>query len=247
MENPFREGLLMDRPAEPCAIVIFGATGDLAQRKLFPALLHLCQEGRMSNETVFVAVSRGGLDLQQFRAKVFASAKEFAADSVTDEAAAHAFLERIFVHTEDTTTEAPFRYLQDHLNRLADSHGTRGNLLFYLSIPPTGYDVLARKLGASGLAQPTHGRWARIIIEKPFGRDLASALHLNSVLEQAFHEITISAKRQFRILWSCGWRIFFSSHSGTTNTSIMFRSPPPNRSELKIALNTMMSSVRCAI
>jgi glucose-6-phosphate 1-dehydrogenase len=188
IENPFREGLLMDRPAEPCAIVIFGATGDLAQRKLFPALLHLCQEDRISRETVFLAVSRSGLELQPFREKVLASAKEFAPDSVTDEAAARKFLERIFVHSEDTTSDEPFHYLQDHLNRLADSHGTRGNLLFYLSIPPTGYEALIRKLGASGFANTANDRWARIIIEKPFGRDLTSALHLNSVLEQVFHE-----------------------------------------------------------
>src|SRR3989339_318043 len=107
MEKPFRKGLLMDRAAEPCAIVIFGATGDLAQRKLFPALLHLCHEGTLSRETVFVAVSRGSLDLAQFREKVFASARQFAPSSVADEASAREFLERVFVHSEDISSEEP--------------------------------------------------------------------------------------------------------------------------------------------
>jgi glucose-6-phosphate 1-dehydrogenase len=187
-ENPFREGLQAEQPAEPCIIVIFGATGDLAQRKLFPALLHLAREGQLASQTVMLAVSRGKLELSKFRKMVIASAKAFAPASIADDESAANFAERIFVHSEDTTGEGPFVDLQDHLRTLAEEHSTRGNLLYYLSIPPTGYEPLIQKLGAGGMARFASDAWTRIVIEKPFGRDLESAQRLQAALDKVFAE-----------------------------------------------------------
>lgn len=93
--NPFRSGMLMEHPADPCVLIILGATGDLAQRKLFPSLAHLVREGRMSEQTQFLAVSRKEMNLDEFRTEVIENAKKLAPGSIPDDEFARRFAERI--------------------------------------------------------------------------------------------------------------------------------------------------------
>jgi glucose-6-phosphate 1-dehydrogenase len=178
-EQKLRAGLLTDKPAEPCAIVIFGATGDLAQRKLFPALIHLTREGALAPQTVMIAVSRRPIQDAAFRQTVLDSAGKFAPESLGDENLSGQFAARIFTCVEDDLAEL--------LRRLCASHGTCGNVLFYLSVPPTGYEAIVRKIGIWELSNTKEG-WRRIIVEKPFGWDLASARRLNQTLGEVFRE-----------------------------------------------------------
>jgi glucose-6-phosphate 1-dehydrogenase len=187
-ENPLRAGLLAERAPDPCIIVIFGATGDLAQRKLFPALMNLAHDGELPRETIFLAVSRRPLEEQQFRQTVLDSAAKFAPDAPKDPSFLTSFAERLFVHSEDLQNSEPFAQLPDLLYRLANTHGTRGNITFYLSVPPSSYEPIVLKIGASNLAKPKPSSWTRIIVEKPFGRDLATAVQLNATLAQVFAE-----------------------------------------------------------
>ncbi|MBI5060168.1 glucose-6-phosphate dehydrogenase [candidate division KSB1 bacterium] len=187
-DNPFRAGLLQDRAADPCLIVIFGATGDLAQRKLFPALMNLARGGELARETVMIAVSRRPLDASVFRATVLDSAAKFAPDSPRDPDFLERFAHRLFVHSEELSGTNPFVTLPDKLKQIAAAHNTRDNILFYLSVPPSTYEPLVLKLGASGLARSAENGWTRIIVEKPFGRDLQTARRLNTTLAEAFDE-----------------------------------------------------------
>jgi glucose-6-phosphate 1-dehydrogenase len=189
--NPFRAGLLQAREADPCLIVIFGATGDLAQRKLFPALMNLARGGDLPGETIMLAVSRHPLDQSAFRQTVLDSAAKFAPDAPRDPEFLAQFANRLFVHSEDLSGTDPLVTLPAQLMQLAESHGTHGNVLFYLSVPPSTYEPLVLKLGASGLTRSAAGSWTRIIVEKPFGRDLDTARRLNSTLATVFNESQI--------------------------------------------------------
>lgn len=184
--NPFRSGMLSERPADPCVLIIFGATGDLAQRKLFPSLAHLVREGRISEQTQFLCVSRGDLNESAFRQTVIDNARTLAPHSIPDEEFARRFAERIFV-VSDAGEGGRFDKLRWRLGEMAGAGGPHNHLI-YLSIPPTGYQPTIAKLGAVGISNPEHGAWSRIIIEKPFGRDLASARDLNHAAAQVFRE-----------------------------------------------------------
>ncbi len=186
--NPFQSGLLSERRAAPCVVVIFGATGDLAQRKLFPALLNLLAAGDMPPETVMLAVSRKPLDEKTFRDTVLESVRNFAPDAPTEPEILAKFADKLFTHTEDFTGTGPFNTLGGVLDKLSREHGTCGNVMFYLSVPPSSYEAVVRKIGISKLASSAADSWTRIIVEKPFGRDLATARKLNQALGEVFEE-----------------------------------------------------------
>jgi glucose-6-phosphate 1-dehydrogenase len=186
--NPFRVGLWAERVPDPCAIVIFGATGDLAQRKLFPALMHLAHDGRLPQDCALVGLSRRALSHEDLRKTVLKAAANFAPDLTNDPAFRAKCAERLFAGSEDSDNAEPFAQLPALLEKLKQSHGTHGNILFYLSVPPSSYETIVQKIGASGLARDTGGAWRRIIVEKPFGRDLESARRLNQTLLEVFAE-----------------------------------------------------------
>ncbi len=186
LQNPFRSGMLMEHPADACILVIFGGTGDLAQRKLFPSLAHLVREGRLSEQTQFLCVSRKDLDQNVFRDEVLKNARALAPGSIPDEEFAAKFANRIFTVT-DAAENGKFDKLRWRLGEMAGAGGPKNHLI-YLSIPPTGYAPTIAALGAVGLANPEAGAWSRIIIEKPFGRDFDSAEALNSSAAAVFRE-----------------------------------------------------------
>lgn len=176
------------RATDPCAIVIFGASGDLTHRKLLPALWHLHLEGRLPEGFAIVGMARSPHDDAGFREEARQSVARYARPAAAGPDAWDSFARRLFYLSQPYDDPASYARLGALLSSLEHSHGAGPNALFYLSTPPQGYAEIARQLGASGLTTETPERWARIIVEKPFGSDLASARALNQTLRSVFDE-----------------------------------------------------------
>jgi glucose-6-phosphate 1-dehydrogenase len=177
------------RTPPPAAIVIFGATGDLTQRKLVPALYSLATDQLLAPETAIVGVARSDLSDDEFRARMRTAVETHARVPVDDdiwEGFAHrlSYIAAPFDHADG------YARLRSHLERLDAELGTRGNRLFYLATAPEFFPVIAEQLGGAGLTdEPDDGeRFARLVVEKPFGMDLASARELHARLNAVFRE-----------------------------------------------------------
>jgi glucose-6-phosphate 1-dehydrogenase len=172
---------------EPAVIVIFGASGDLARRKLGPALHSLACEGLLPPQTQIVGVARSPLTDEAFREQIYTGVEVYSrlkpAQCMLWENAA----ERYTYITGGYDDPATYRNLVQHLANLDAAYSTGGNHLFYLSTPPFLYPIIVEQLGQAGLNNSGTG-WTRIIIEKPFGHDLASAQQLNTRVHEVFDE-----------------------------------------------------------
>ncbi|HBI14577.1 MAG TPA: glucose-6-phosphate dehydrogenase [Desulfobulbaceae bacterium] len=169
----------------PCTIVIFGASGDLTSRKLIPALFSLYGQGKLPDPVAIVGCGRSMMNDSQFREKLFAQlpAETTGRKQWPDFAAG--------VHYRALTYDLQsFQGLAGFLAELDRKVGARGNRIFDLAVPPELYPVIAELLGEAGLARESGQSegWARIIVEKPFGRDLASSISLNAILLKYFRE-----------------------------------------------------------
>lgn len=179
---------------DPCCIVIFGATGDLTQRKLLPTLAHLVHDHPLSESMCIVAFARRPLNDEQWRAMALKSIDEYMPeDDRLDSAAQQAFAQRLFYCQSDFSDREGYTRLAELLEKLDRERGTGGNRLFYLATPPELDPEIVYHLGGSGLARPAHNEngdesWARIVFEKPFGHDLASAQKLNRDIARVFRE-----------------------------------------------------------
>jgi len=187
----------------PCAIVIFGASGDLAQLKLIPAVYELCREKLVSDKFVLVGFARSTqkkdgtpLNDQQYRKDCFEAIKKHARHQPIDQDTWKRMEPNIFYVAGAYDSEDDQARLSARLKELDKSHQTGGNRLFYISTPPEVFEGIIRRLGERQVEQtPDRANgWQRVIIEKPFGRDLESAKHLNAVLHEYFEE-----KQVFRI------------------------------------------------
>jgi glucose-6-phosphate 1-dehydrogenase len=187
-ENPLREGLMLERVPEPCVIVIFGATGDLTVRKILPAIYNLRRAGLLPPETTVVGFSRRELSDDDYRALAREALDSHSRVPVED-ALWDDFAQGIFYQPGQFGERGHFRDLAERLEQIDAARGTSGNRLFYLATPPSAYTDIVRNLGRVKLDR--EGRregWARIVVEKPFGHDLASAGELNDVLTGVFDE-----------------------------------------------------------
>ncbi|MEM6332689.1 MAG: glucose-6-phosphate dehydrogenase [Planctomycetota bacterium] len=177
---------------QPCLVVIFGASGDLTKRKLIPALYHLWEEGRMPDNFGVVGISRTKFSDDDYREKLLSfKPDQYDADKWAE------FSKHIHYLPGDATKADAWPDLEAGLNQLAEQHGTGKNLLFYLSLSPSIFVPVVRNLGntllvVTGRKMVSVDRdeqsWQRIVVEKPFGHDPASARELNSVLAEVFHE-----------------------------------------------------------
>src|SRR5262245_21065082 len=165
------------RMPDPFTLVMFGATGDLAARKLFPAVFALARGQFLPAQFIVVGVGRRGKDDAAFREDVRRSLAATHADAPREEV--DGFLGRVFYHRADLTTAEDLAGLGRRLGELEGAHGLPGNRLFYLATAPEFFVPLIAGLAGNGLTRTDENRWARAVIEKPFGRDLASALELN--------------------------------------------------------------------
>ena len=170
--------------AEPCVMVIFGATGDLMRRKLMPALWNLRAEGCLENVQI-LGIGRTPLSDDEFRASMREALK--AASREADEAEWGKFAERIHYTTGELTEDSTYLQTAKFLENLAVD-GASNNHLFYLAIPPSLMGAAVDGLGKAGLNKQDEHHWSRIVIEKPFGRDLESARALNAKIAEQFAE-----------------------------------------------------------
>ena len=179
-------------PATDCLILIFGASGDLTKRKLIPALYYLWENGQAPDNFVILGIARSKFSDDEFREAMYA----FSPKRYPDEAKWREFAKKVHYHAADSTKRDDWTGIRARVGALAEDHGTGRNLLFYLSMAPQFFEPIIKNIGASDLV--TEGRlycslgddkpWQRIVVEKPFGADPASAVHLNNVLAEVFDE-----------------------------------------------------------
>ncbi len=185
-ENPLRQGMRLKRLPQPCTLVIFGATGDLTKRKLIPALFSLYKQDLLPQQFKIVAFARRPKTTADFAADMRRGLQEFAGVNA-DNPRVEQFLTLLHYHQGDFTTAEPHEKLAEFLKQHEKTANLPANRLFYLATPPSQYEAIVQNLGAANLAGNFNG-WTRIIIEKPFGHDLSSALQLNKIVSNVFRE-----------------------------------------------------------
>jgi len=161
---------------KPFCLVIFGASGDLAKRKIIPSLYRLYSHGLLPVHFSVVGAARSAMDADGFRREMLEAATAAFPDDFSEEAW-KGFSEKLSYAVVDYADSAAYGTLANLISRAEAVHRAEGNRIFYLAIPPTVFDAVIGHLGASGLARNT-----RVVIEKPFGRDLESARRLSAVL-----------------------------------------------------------------
>jgi glucose-6-phosphate 1-dehydrogenase len=182
------------RAPDPCTLVLFGATGDLAHRKIVPALYALAQPGELPSPFAIVASSTSVGPAAAYREQLRQSVERFSGKAV-DEQAWRAFADQIETVAGDYTQPQAWAALREALFAVENERGTAGNRLFYLAVPPASFPPILGGLRDAGLLHPSNGApWSRVVIEKPFGRDLASARELNRLVAGALDE-----RQTFRI------------------------------------------------
>jgi len=190
--NPLREGLWTELSAEPCVVVIFGATGDLTHRKLVPALYNLALERRLPAGSSLVGFARRPWGDDGFKSRMLDAAKAAAGETFRP-AVAERFADGIRYVEASFEDATGYEKLREVCAEFDATRGTRGNRLFYLATAPTAYSTIVERLGAAGLVTSSgrngaEGGWTRIVVEKPFGRDLVTARALNEQLGRVFQE-----------------------------------------------------------
>ena len=179
------------RTAASCSVVIFGASGDLTQRKLVPALFNLRHDALLPDNCTLVGFARRAKTDEQFRAEMQAGVMAHSRTQPLDEAEWATFAGNVRYHTADFDDPAGYAGLRELLDQIEAARGVepgQGNRLFYLATPPEAYPRIVERLGEAGLNRSSKQSWTRIIIEKPFGRDLASAEALNAHVLGVFDE-----------------------------------------------------------
>jgi glucose-6-phosphate 1-dehydrogenase len=179
----------MSPQLEPTVMVIFGGGGDLARRKLIPALYNLFLDRRLPERFAIVGVARERLDDEAFRGRLRDGVDRFSRRGPTDEAQWQEFAGRLTYYAGDFTDPATDDLFTGKIAGLEQAWGGRGNRIFYLAIPPTALEAAVRKLGQLGVCRDCERD--RIVVEKPFGRDLASAKSLDILLDSLFAESQI--------------------------------------------------------
>ena len=175
------------RVAAPSLIVIFGASGDLAKRKLIPALFKVYGEGLLPQSTTILGYARSQYSDEAFREAVRQGIEEHG-DGVFDPALWEIFAKGIFYQAGAYDNDGSFQTLAARILEIETERPTGGNRLFYMATPPSVFESITQELGATGLATPLPGSWTRLVVEKPFGHDLASAKALNLHLQGIFDE-----------------------------------------------------------
>ncbi|GGA56829.1 glucose-6-phosphate 1-dehydrogenase [Pseudoclavibacter endophyticus] len=185
--NPLRSrgDRRLSRIAGPAALVIFGVTGDLARKKLLPAIYDLANRGLLSPSFSLVGFARRDWDDEAFRSFVLEHVRAHARTEFSESVWRELAKGMRFVRGEFDDDEA-FDTLRETLHRLDGERGTRGNHGFYLSIPPRSFPAVTAQLRRAQLADQRNGSWRRVIIEKPFGENLKTARELNGIVESVF-------------------------------------------------------------
>src|ERR1700676_2530855 len=185
-ENPFQDPLRFERQVPECAIVIFGANGDLTKRKLIPALYRLAYERRLPPTVSIIGTSRTPMSDGEFRTEMHDAVKQFLEDSPFDEERWDGFAKSLHYVAGDLSDPGLYAAIKDKLTTLG-----RTNVLYYLSTQPSYYGDVVERLGSVDLGRSSPEGWQRIVIEKPFGHDLKSARELNERIHRVFDEADV--------------------------------------------------------
>lgn len=188
LENPLRAGLQQDRVPEPQILIIFGASGDLTQRKLIPALYQMKRERRLPPEITIVGFARREWTHDYFRDHMKEGVEQFGS-GLGSEATWNEFAKGLYYFAGDLDNPESYQNLKTFLSTLDEQRGTRGNRVFYLSVAPRFFSEAILQLGSAGMIE--NPKKQRMVIEKPFGRDLSSAQALNRVVQKACDETQV--------------------------------------------------------
>jgi glucose-6-phosphate 1-dehydrogenase len=188
-DNPLREGLRLERVPDPSTLVLFGATGDLAHRKVIPALYQLWRTNLLPHDFVILAIGRRDYDDETLRSEFRASLEKFSRGRPLDEAAWRGFAGRIRYQRCNFDAPPAYDTLVTTLDEIDKERNSQGNHLYYLATQPSAFAEIVSQIGRVGLDHERHeGGWRRIVIEKPFGHDLTSAIRLNREVGKVFRE-----------------------------------------------------------
>jgi len=171
----------------PCVMVTFGATGDLTKRKLIPALCNLAGENLLSKQFAMIGFSADDYTTESFRKMLGEEIPKFTSQPL-DLKLWDWFAERLYYVKGDFQDPDAYKRLQQQIQEAENQHQTLGNKFFYLAVAPRFFSPIAKQLGSTGLVKEENGKWARVIIEKPFGHDLESARQLNQDLKKVLTE-----------------------------------------------------------
>ena len=166
---------------DPCCFVIFGVTGDLAHRLVLPALYNLAATELLPDKFCIAGIARKGMSSDALRDSLMKGLRQFATRPV-DDAIAKRLLECLTCIAADPSEPASFDEMRKQIEKLEATRKTGGNRLFYLATPPNAFAPISRELGRAGMLKEENGVWRRLVVEKPFGTDLASARALNGEL-----------------------------------------------------------------
>ncbi|MCU1608014.1 MAG: zwf [Modestobacter sp.] len=193
--NPLRDprDRRLPRVPEPCALVVFGITGDLARKKLLPAVYDLANRGLLPTNFALLGFARRDWGDVEFAELARTAAREHARTPWREQVWERLATSVRFVQGSFDDDNA-FDELASNLAELEGTHGIGGNAAFYLSIPPAMFPTVLKQMQRTGMAESTKDRWRRVVVEKPFGHDLASSRELNELVDSVF-----SAEDVFRI------------------------------------------------
>lgn len=175
---------------DACVLVIFGITGDLAKRKLIPALYHLAVANALPENFAVVGFSRSANDAEALRARLYEDACRFSRTKKVVPEVWEKFISRLHCVAGGVDEADAYRLLREKLDEMDATYGTQGNRLFYLSVSPRLFPMILNQLKDAGMIfdPKDHSRWSRVIVEKPFGRDRESAEELNGLVAQVLDE-----------------------------------------------------------
>jgi glucose-6-phosphate 1-dehydrogenase len=185
--------LLKEPTVEPCAVVIFGVSGDLSKRKLIPALYNLTASGALPDKFSVVGITRGGATEEELKERFRESTSQFGRQKPLDPAVWNRFASAMSFVSGNIDDAAAYPALKEALSEIDRQRGTKGNRIFYLATPPELFPVVLKNLAQSGLIYPASDSspkkpWSRVVIEKPFGRDVESARALNRLVGECLDE-----------------------------------------------------------
>jgi len=185
MSNPLRTGLRTEHKPEPLILVIFGGSGDLTRRKLMPSLCQLATRDFLPDKFAIVSMAQTKRTREEYQAKMVESIKTYSTRSVSPEIQRR-IEDLLYYISADFADEAGYAELKSCLDKLSEERHTEGNVIFYLATPPSTFPLIISHLEKAGLSKGKG--WRRIVVEKPFGSDLKSAMELNSLVTRVFPE-----------------------------------------------------------
>lgn len=192
--NPLEDPARHKKTPEPCVLVIFGATGDLTARKLTPALYNLALEGQLPGHFACVGFARRDKSNEEFRKEMLEGVNKFSRNKPAVPDIWQSFGNQLFYHRSEFHLDEGYERLAKLLHDIDAKYGTKGNRVYYLSTQPSYFPLIIEKLKQHNLiydANTVHDKWSRVIIEKPFGHDLASAEDLQREISRSLDESQI--------------------------------------------------------